>query len=87
MKRALFALALALACTACGEQAKPKAAPKAPPQPKPGPSQHFRSRPDLEPPVVQIRTPANGTAPGYVFLAPKMAVAQAGPRRRRSSRC
>ena len=79
MKRALFALALALACTACGEQAKPKAAPKAPPQPKPGPSQHFRSRPDLEPPVVQIRTPANGTAPGYVFLAPKMAVAQAGP--------
>jgi len=79
VKRALFALALALACTACSEQAKPKAAPKAPPQPKPGPSQHFRSRPDLEPPVVQIRTPAKGTAPGYVFLAPKMAVAQAGP--------
>ena len=79
MKRALLALALALACTACGEQAKPKAAPKAPPQPKPGPSQHFQSRPDLKPPVVQIRTPAKGTAPGYVFLAPKMAVAQAGP--------
>jgi len=79
VKRALLALALALACTACGEQAKPKAAPKAPPQPKPGPSQHFQSRPDLKPPVVQIRTPAKGTAPGYVFLAPKMAVAQAGP--------
>jgi outer membrane protein assembly factor BamB len=79
VRRTLLALALALACTACGEQAKPKAAPKAPPQPKPGPSQHFRSRPDLRPPVVQIRTPAKGTAPGYVFLAPKMAVAQAGP--------
>jgi outer membrane protein assembly factor BamB len=79
VRRALLALAFALACTACGEEAKPKAAPKAPPQPKPGPSQHFRSRPDLRPPVVQIRTPAKGTAPGYVFLAPKMAVAQAGP--------
>jgi outer membrane protein assembly factor BamB len=79
VRRTLLALALALACTACGEQAKPKAAPKAPPQPKPGPSQHFLSRPDLKPPVVQIRTPAKGTAPGYVFLAPKMAVAQAGP--------
>jgi outer membrane protein assembly factor BamB len=79
VRRALLALAFALACSACGEEAKPKAAPKAPPQPKPGPSQHFRSRPDLRPPVVQIRTPAKGTAPGYVFLAPKMAVAQAGP--------
>jgi hypothetical protein len=79
VRRALLALALALAYTACGEEAKSKAAPKAPPKLKPGPSQHFRSRPDLKPPVVQIRTPANGTAPGYVFLAPKMAVAQAGP--------
>jgi outer membrane protein assembly factor BamB len=79
VRRALLALTFALACAACGEQAKPMAAPKAPPQPKPGPSQHFRSRPDLKPPVVQIRTPAKGTAPGYVFLAPKMAVAQAGP--------
>ncbi len=75
MRRGLLVLALALACTACGQEAKPKAAP----QPMPGPSQHFRSRPDLEPPVVQIRTRAKGTAPGYVFLAPKMAVAQAGP--------
>ena len=28
---------------------------------------------------MQIRTPAHNTAPGYVFLAPKMVVAQAGP--------
>jgi hypothetical protein len=78
MRHAFVALALALACTACGADAKQKAAPKAPPL-KPGPSQRFRSRPDLKPPVVQIKTPAKGTAPGYVFLAPKMAVAQAGP--------
>jgi hypothetical protein len=74
MKRALVAAGLLLACTACDEEAKPQAAPKPPP-----PSQHFRSRPDLKPPIVQIRTPARGTAPGYVFLAPKMVVAQAGP--------
>ncbi len=74
MKRALLAAGLVLACTACDEEAKPQAAPKLPP-----PSQHFRSRPDLKPPMVQIRTPAKGTAPGYVFLAPKMVVVQAGP--------
>jgi arylsulfotransferase ASST len=29
----------------------------------------FRSRPDLRPPKVRVRTPASGVAPGYVFLA------------------
>jgi hypothetical protein len=47
--------------------------------PKPGPAQHFFSRPDLKPPLVRIETAAHGTAPGYLFLAPKMVVAQAGP--------
>jgi Arylsulfotransferase (ASST) len=47
--------------------------------PKPGPTQHFFSRPDLKPPLVRIETAAHGTAPGYLFLAPKMVVAQAGP--------
>jgi hypothetical protein len=42
-------------------------------------SQHFRSRPDLKPPVVHVRTHARGTTPGYVFIAPKLRVAQAGP--------
>jgi Arylsulfotransferase (ASST) len=83
MRRVLFVLVLVLACTACDDndkkQAAPKPAAKAKKGPKPGPSQHFRSRPDLKPPVVQIRTPAHGTAPGYIFLAPKMAVRQAGP--------
>ena len=31
----------------------------------------FRSRPDLAPPPVEVRTPARGAAPGYVFVAPK----------------
>jgi Arylsulfotransferase (ASST) len=43
------------------------------------PTQHFHSRPDLKPPPVKVVTAARGTAPGYVFLAPKMKVVQAGP--------
>jgi hypothetical protein len=43
------------------------------------PYQHFRSRPDLKPPPVTILRRAPGTAPGYVFLAPKKKVAQSGP--------
>ena len=43
------------------------------------PHQRFHSRPDLKPPPVRILTPARGTAPGYVFIAPKKNVAQAGP--------
>jgi hypothetical protein len=32
----------------------------------------FRSRPDLHPPIIDVVTQANeGTAPGYVFVAPK----------------
>ena len=33
--------------------------------------QRFASRPDLRPTRVQVRTPANGTAPGYIFVGPK----------------
>src|SRR6266540_329961 len=43
------------------------------------PYQHFRSRPDLRPPVVRILQPAHGTAPGYILIAPKRKAAQAGP--------
>lgn len=43
------------------------------------PYQHFRTRPDLEPPPVTILHRAGTTAPGYIFLAPKKAVAQDGP--------
>ncbi len=31
----------------------------------------FRSRPDLSPPAVHVATQKRGTAPGYVFVAPK----------------
>jgi Arylsulfotransferase (ASST) len=43
------------------------------------PVQEFRSRPDLKPPPVEVTSPARGTTPGYLLLAPKRAVAQAGP--------
>ena len=43
------------------------------------PYQHFRSRPDLKPPLVHVLVPAHGTARGLVFIAPKKHVAQAGP--------
>ena len=59
----------------CHEGEEEAAAPSAPAPP----TQHFRSRPDLRPPLVEITRPARDTAPGYVFLAPKRKVAQAGP--------
>jgi len=86
VRYALLLSALAVLCTACNEKSEPKTAAKPaakaaaePSAPKPGPSQHFRTRPDLQPPVMKIVTPAKGTSPGFVFLAPKMAVKQAGP--------
>lgn len=42
-------------------------------------SPRFYSRPDLRPPVVTVDRAATGTAPGYVFLAPKKKVPQPGP--------
>jgi len=36
------------------------------------PPQEFRSRPDLLPPAMTITTPANGTAPGHIFVAAKV---------------
>jgi hypothetical protein len=78
-RRSLLLVALLLLLSGCNDdKAKKAAAPKKPSGPPP-PSQHFRSRPDLKPPIVKIRTPARGTAPGYIFLGPKMVVAQAGP--------
>jgi hypothetical protein len=46
------------------------------PQP---PFRHYHSRPDLKPPPVQILKSARNTAPGYLFIAPKKDVEQAGP--------
>ncbi|MGB8005219.1 MAG: hypothetical protein WCF27_13290, partial [Gaiellaceae bacterium] len=88
MRRALLTLAVLTTLLAGCNDAKsnssdaPKATtPAANPKPAAAapPSRHYHSRPDLKPPLVSIRTPAHGTAPGYVFLAPKMVVAQAGP--------
>ncbi len=45
----------------------------------PPPSQRFVSRPDMRPVPVSVLKRAPGTAPGYVFVAPKKEVDQAGP--------
>jgi hypothetical protein len=83
VRRALFAFVLmTLLLAGCNESKKKSTEPAntttqaaaAPP-----PSRTYHSRPDLKPPLVQIRTAAHNTAPGYIFIAPKMVVAQAGP--------
>jgi hypothetical protein len=84
VKLAASVALLAILVAGCSSESKKSAASKpaattTAPAPKPGPTQHFFSRPDLKPPPVRVRTAAHGTAPGYVFLAPKMIVAQAGP--------
>jgi hypothetical protein len=43
------------------------------------PTQHFVSRPDLQPVVVDVDTAKPGRGAGYVFLAPKRGVVQTGP--------
>jgi hypothetical protein len=67
---------LALAVAGCGGDQKARTTTAEVP---PAPMQHFRSRPDLRPPIVRVNTPANGTSPGYLFVAPKQEVEQAGP--------
>jgi hypothetical protein len=68
--RSVLVAILAVAALATTAAAKEAPAP---------PFKHFHSRPDLKPPVIRIETRAHGTAPGLIFLAPKMVVAQAGP--------
>ena len=50
-----------------------------PPPPPPPPVQHFKSRPDLQPPTVQVLHSAEGATKGYVFVAPKRGAVQPGP--------
>jgi hypothetical protein len=69
---AAVALAASTGSAADDPRSEARPAPRAP-------SQQFRSRPDLKPPIVTVLKRARGTAPGYVFLAPKRRVAQAGP--------
>jgi hypothetical protein len=72
-------VAVALVAAGCGSAKESKQAAAAKPKGPPPPTQRFHSRPDLKPPPVRILTAARGTAPGYIFFAPKMKVVQAGP--------
>jgi hypothetical protein len=82
VRRAFFAFVLVTMLLAGCGHSKKKSAVEASTTTKvaaPPPSRTYHSRPDIKPPLVQIRTAAHNTAPGYVFIAPKMVVAQAGP--------
>ena len=65
---ALASIVVAGLCAGCGSNDGRSA-----------PYRRFHSRPDLKPPPVRVLTPAHGTAPGYVFIAPKKNVVQVGP--------
>jgi len=43
------------------------------------PTRRYQSRPDLKPPTVEILKHTKRTTPGYIFIAPKKDVVQAGP--------
>src|SRR5215210_1939580 len=45
----------------------------------PNEARTFRSRPELGPPDIEITEQANGTAPGYIFIAAKKGAGQDGP--------
>jgi Arylsulfotransferase (ASST) len=85
MKRTLgvLFLGLALLVAGCdddnGETKQVAAKPQKPEGPPPAPVQRFASRPDLKPPFIKVMTPASGTAPGYIFFAPKLGAFEAGP--------
>lgn len=81
IRRALALAAVGLAAVGCGHSDHKSSAQTTAAKPKgpPPPTQHFVSRPDLQPPPVKVFTRAHGTAPGLIFFAPKMKVVQAGP--------
>ena len=79
IRRALAAGAIALVAAGCGHTSAKVSTTAQQTKGPPPPTQHFVSRPDLRPPPVKVLTPAHGTAPGYIFLGPKMKVVQAGP--------
>ncbi len=75
-RAALGFTCLAVVLAGCDDDKQKSAAAK--PKGPPPPTQHFRSRPDLKPPPIEVLT-ARSSSPGYIFIAPKMKVVQAGP--------
>jgi hypothetical protein len=53
--------------------------PPPPPPPRPSELQHFLSRPDLQPPTVDVTKSTGSQAPGDIFLAPYAGPGQYGP--------
>lgn len=59
--------------------ALPYSAPRVPSGRDPNEVQHFRSRPDLEPPALAVTARSPQTAPGYIFAAPYAGPGRPGP--------
>jgi hypothetical protein len=76
IRAGLVVIALVAALAACIGLNQSSAARRA--KEPPPPTRSFVSRPDLKPPPIKVLT-AKRTARGYIFLAPKMKVVQAGP--------
>src|SRR5438105_14679673 len=72
----LGALAVALGIASHGEARSRATTPVRLPVPL---CQRFKSRPDLSPPIIRVRTRSRGTSAGFIFIAPKLRVAQTGP--------
>jgi hypothetical protein len=67
--RAALALVAVAALSGCGASHAARVAP----------ARHYHTRPDLQPPTVEILKRTRRVAPGYIFIAPKKDVVQAGP--------
>ena len=81
IRRALAGACVAIIVAGCSHSSHKSAEKTTAQKPKgpPPPTLSFVSRPDLKPPPLKILTKPRATAPGYIFLAPKMKVLQAGP--------
>ena len=68
----LWLAAAALAAAGCGDEGSEAGS-------RERPYHEFRSRPDLKVPRLLVTRPAEGTEPGYLFLAPKKEGRPSGP--------
>ncbi len=68
LARVFIAALLLLAACGCGSSSSEQAS-----------TLHFKSRPDLTPPVVTVNVARPEAAPGFIFIAPKHASPEKGP--------
>jgi hypothetical protein len=72
-------VAFAYSFVVARQDAPPRTPPHVPSERDPHEVQHFRSRPDLQPPALVVTARSPQTAPGYIFAAPYSGPGKAGP--------